>query len=103
MIRLYISGPMTGKKNKNFSSFIRATKTLRKAGYKVTSPHELESKDIQCTWVNCMRRDIKAQMECDGVATLAGWKKSNGAMVEVTLAKGLGWEVHSVEYWIRRK
>jgi Domain of unknown function (DUF4406) len=103
MKKLYLSGPMTGIPNKNFPEFIRATKALRKAGYIVTSPHELETKDIQCTWENCMRRDIKAEMTCEAIATLKGWKKSKGANVEVYIGEALKYPVHTVDYYLKRR
>jgi hypothetical protein len=101
--KLYLSGPMTGIPYKNFPAFIKASQTLRKAGYKVVSPHELETKDVQCTWENCMRRDIKAEMDCTAIATLPKWKNSRGASVEVYIGKALGYPVHTVEYYVKRR
>lgn len=100
---IYLSGPMTGIPYKNFPSFISATKALREAGYRVVSPHELETRDERRTWKDCMKRDIKAQMDCTAIATLSGWKNSKGANVEVSIGKSLGYPVHSVAYYLKRK
>jgi hypothetical protein len=40
-----------------------------------------------------MRRDIKALMDCDTVATLPGWQDSCGASLEVHIGKALGMTV----------
>ena len=40
-----------------------------------------------------MRRDIKALMECNTVATLPGWQDSRGASLEVHIGKELGMKV----------
>ena len=89
--------------NKNFPAFIKATEALRKAGYRVVSPHELETKDAKGTWEKCMRRDIKAEMDCHAIATLDGWTRSRGAKVEIFLGKALGYSVHPVDYYLRRQ
>lgn len=98
---LYISGPMTGIKDKNFPAFEDATMHLRNAGYQVVSPHELESELVRFTWEDCLRRDIQAEMACHSIATLPGWKKSKGAKLEVYIAQALGYEVHTINYWLK--
>lgn len=45
------------------------------------------------TWSECMRRDIKALMDCDTVATLPGWQDSRGASLEVHIGKELGMKI----------
>lgn len=97
---LYISGPMRGIDNKNFSSFERAKLDLAKAGYGVVNPWDLDLKDAKATWEECLRRDIKAMMQyCKGIATLPGCQKSKGAQLEINIAKALKWPVHTVDYW----
>jgi hypothetical protein len=97
--KLYLSGPMTGIVDKNYDSFRQAVLALRSLGYIVVNPWELDVTDVRDTWAECLRRDIRALMDCDGVATLPGWKKSKGACLEVHIAKSLGWPVHNVAYW----
>jgi hypothetical protein len=97
--RLYISGPMTGKPHKNYKAFFFAALALRDRGCAVVNPWELDVMDVKDTWEECLRRDIVALMTCTGVATLPGWKKSRGALLEVYIAKALKWPVHSLKYW----
>lgn len=99
MNKLYISGPMTGIPHKNFNAFCDAATELSLGKYEVVNPWDLDFTDVKNTWEECLRRDIRALMECDGVATLPGWKKSKGACLEVYIAKALKWPVHSVAYW----
>jgi hypothetical protein len=99
MHKLYLSGPMTGIKDKNKNAFQNGTMQLRAKGYKVINPWELDMAIPQPSWAECLRRDIVALMRCNGVATLPGWKKSRGANLEVYIAQSLGWPVHSVSYW----
>lgn len=96
---LYLSGPMTGIKNKNYNAFFAGALMLRSMNYTVINPWELGQDDCK-TWEEFLRRDVKAMMEfCNGIATLPGWKKSKGASLEVYIAKKLGWPVHSLSYW----
>ena len=102
-INLYISGPMTGIKNKNYEAFATATIELRTAGYDITNPWQLDKNEPEVTWEDCLRRDIKEMMlQCNGVATLPRWKKSKGAQLEVYIAKALKWPVHTVTYWRKK-
>ena len=95
---------MSGVPKKNFPAFKIAAKRLRKCGYKVVSPAELENlKPICVTWEECLRRDLKYVMnKCYAVATLPGWKKSRGATLETYVAKQLDMQVRSVDYWLNR-
>jgi hypothetical protein len=48
-----------------------------------------------------MRRDITLMMaRSNAVATLPGIGQSRGAMVEIRLAKGLGFHVMTVDEWL---
>lgn len=100
MTRIYVSGPMTGLPEYNFPSFQEAARQLRAAGYSVEDPSEKGIID-GWTWADYLRFDIKALMDCDGVAVLPGWPKSKGARLEVTVAEELGMQVMSVDSWIR--
>jgi uncharacterized protein DUF4406 len=101
MLKIYISGPMTGVINKNNDSFNRAAFLLRRKGYPVVNPSELDMDQPKSTWAECLRRDIRELMDCDAVATLPSWQKSKGAGLEVYIAKALGCEVHTVKYYLK--
>ena len=91
MKRIYLSGPMTNMLDLNFPLFHTTAASLREAGHTVINPAELNPDPG--TWSECMRRDIKALMGCDTVATLPGWQDSRGASLEVHIGKALGMRV----------
>lgn len=98
--RIYVAGPMTGIRRKNYSQFNWAAWLLRQVGYEIINPWELDWADTtRTTWEEFLQRDIAALMTCSGIATLANWKKSRGARLEVYIAKALKWPVHPVAYW----
>jgi len=98
--RLYVSGPMTGKPLLNFPAFHEAAAQLRAAGFEVVNPAELNP-EPNARWLDCMRADIKALVDCDGVALLPGWTESRGAKLEATIAEGLGMTMWAVPEWLR--
>ncbi len=100
---LYLSGPMTGYVNKNFPAFMKAALELRKKGYVVINPAELDIGEPRSTWEECLRRDIREEMKCSGVATLPGWRESRGASLEVYIGKALGWPIAPVWRWLKRR
>ena len=97
-MKIYVAGPMTGYKDFNFPQFATVAAALRKLGYEVINPAELNA-GIDGDWQACMRRDIAALITCDGVALLPGWVSSKGAMIETNLARGLGLHVASWTAW----
>ena len=92
MKKIYISGPMTGLPDLNFPAFHQAAKDLRAMGFDVVNPAEINA-DPSTGWQECMRADIKALCDCDTIAMLPGWQRSNGAHLEVHVAHRLGIEV----------
>ena len=96
MKQVYISGPMTGLPELNFPAFHTAAKALRAMGFKVTNPAELNP-DPKANWRACMRVDIKALCDCDGLVLLPGWEESDGAHLELHLAHRLGIKVDTLD------
>src|SRR3954462_814094 len=99
-MKLYLSGPMKGYPELNFPAFERARKLLRDAGYEVVCPAELGNHD-GWEWEDYLRRDLKVLLDCNAIATLSGWDKSEGASLEVYVAQKLKMTVRSVENWLR--
>lgn len=89
---------MTGIKDLNFPMFAAATAALRSCGHEVVNPAELNA-GIDGDWLACMRRDIAALVNCDGVAFLDGWTQSRGAGIEIYVARALGLKVASWKAW----
>lgn len=102
MKHVYISGPMTGLPHLNFPAFHTAAAALRAMGYKVTNPAELNP-DPKADWRACMRTDIRALCECDGLVLLLGWGKSEGAHIELNLAHRLGMQVETLDNLLNPK
>ena len=102
-MKIYVSGRMTGLPNNNVPAFNKAAKALRKKGYRVVNPAELD-KDEPCKdWTGCLRRDIRHLTYCTDIATLPGWKKSRGANLEIHIGKALSFAVHPVGYYLKRR
>lgn len=91
-MRIYVAGPMTGIPKLNFPAFHAAAAALRAEGHHVENPAEINA-DPEAQWLDCMRMDIARLVTCDAVYMLLGWEKSRGALVEHTLATGLGLHV----------
>jgi uncharacterized protein DUF4406 len=100
---LYLSGPMTGVKDLNRPAFNAAAKLLRKKGYKVVNPPELDKGEPQRSWSGCLRRDLRYMLECDKIALLPRWGKSKGANLEVHVGKQLGYDIHPLKYFLRKR
>jgi hypothetical protein len=99
-MRIYVAGPMTGIPKKNFPEFAKATKALRKLGYFVINPAELDVHEPKSTWEDCLRRDIKQLISCDAVALLPGHENSRGARLETHIAKALSMAVYPVYHFL---
>lgn len=91
-MRIYVSGPMTGKPALNFPAFNAAAAELRALGIDVVNPAELNP-DPGKSWRECMAVDIKALVDCDAILLLDGWQLSRGAALEHHIAVCLGMRV----------
>ena len=88
--KLYIAGPMTGKKDFNRPAFSAAAKFLTKRGYKSLNPAWLDRGKSGGEWADYIKRDIPYLLKCDGVVVLPGWDGSRGAKLEVRIAREVG-------------
>lgn len=101
--KVYVAGPMRGLPLFNFPAFEHATKVLRARGFEVTSPAEEDIKkdgldvcthgDVNTpphTFAHYMERDLAIVCRMDAVAVLPGWVKSQGACLEVYVARAIG-------------
>lgn len=95
---LYLCGPMSGLPDFNYPAFHLAAARLRALGYQVTNPAE-NGLPKDAPWTQHMRADIKALVECDGLALLPGHEHSKGARVEIELALNLGITVGVIQMW----
>ncbi len=99
-MRVYLSGPMTGHPESNFPAFHAAAAALRAKGLEVVNPAEINVKGAENaadSYMACLRADLRAMMDCEAIALLAGWEKSNGANLELHVAHRVGMDVLFVD------
>lgn len=101
-MRIYISGPITGQPDANWTAFYRAAKALASAGHEPVNPHCLDH-DHGGTWQDFMRVDIRALVTCHAVALLPGGHTSRGAKLEASIAAALGMECRPLSEWCENK
>jgi hypothetical protein len=107
---------MRGMPHHNYPAFRRAAASLRKAGYEVFSPHELnETYGIDQDKADAASRDPvhlrNAMMEdltwicdnADGVAYLNGASNSKGATAKMALGFAIDIPVMSVHLWRKER
>lgn len=101
MKRVYLSGPMKGYENSNFPAFHATAAALRARGLEVVNPAEINvtgaGPDQPEFYNQCLRADLKAMMDCQAIALMQGWERSNGANLELHVAHRVGMEVLFVE------
>lgn len=109
---IYIIGPMTGLPHFNFPAFDAARDALLRLGWqRVVSPADLDRSvgfDAMtlpdwfdwATWPEgldrreCVKRDLAAMLDCDAVLVMPGWTCSEGAPVEIEVARWAGLRRH---------
>lgn len=110
---IYIAGPMRGYPNWNYDTFHYFSKELKKIGWNVINPAEMD-KNLQKQYKNInphnfspdtndndqefLRKALKDDMaiicdECTAIYLLKGWENSKGAKTERCLAIALGLDV----------
>lgn len=89
MTALYLAGKISGGDiDAEFRKFMECAHELRLAGYTVINPVEINHD--RPDWNTCMRRDIKALMDCDSICMLPDWIESKGARLERSIALDVG-------------
>ena len=111
-MRLLLCGPMRNHLFYNAPAFADAARLLRAAGYEVVSPVEMDRAagfdhyrdTVTPAQVAAFQSLFLGAMDnCDGLALIAGWEKSQGVAVEVAKARRLGLPYLPVEAWIGLK
>jgi len=86
----YIAGPMTGLPEFNYPSFHKAENFLKKIFKKVINPARNFKGDQTLDRPTYLREGIRqVTFEADCIVLLKGWKKSDGALLEVNIAEQL--------------
>lgn len=94
--KIYISGRITGLDiDYAISKFKEAEEYVRKEmPYEPVNPFDVCEQNDDFTWLDYMRADIIAMMDCDAILMLDNWKESEGATLELEIAKGLKYKVY---------
>lgn len=88
--KIYIAGKVTGEPpHKTALKFALAKRQIEKLGHQAVNPIEVVG-DWECPWDLAMRKCIVALMDCDMIFMLEDYTSSQGARVELDLAKRLG-------------
>lgn len=97
---------MSGYPESNFPAFHAAASLLRSVGHEVVNPAELNPVGLDTPpddappavlkryWQACLRVDIRALCDCEGIVLMDGWLDSSGACLEQHVAHRLG--LHSM-------
>jgi len=115
--RIYIAGPMRGIKLFNFPAFDAARDRLAGECWECFSPADLDRQAgfdpgdlpddydwqdldaIDFDLREAARRDLAVLTTCDAIFMLDGFKASNGAMAELSVASWLGLRVYCERDW----
>lgn len=105
--KIYLAGPMRGLWRYNFPLFEKVAKRLRLYGFTVWSPaeHDLESgfdpdtpmEDLK-PLREYMKDDLANLLEQDAVVLLDGWRTSQGAYLEATVADTVGIPLYDQQF-----
>lgn len=103
--RIYLSGVMTGKPDWNREAFAKAARLMRGQGASVFNPAFTAPTDKEQVKPHTyyMLRDLheltRHHCDCayyDVLAQLPGWEESNGATIEMLVARACGIEVLTI-------
>lgn len=89
-MKVYVSGPITGKPNRNREAFITATESLIAAGHEAINPHTLYGGRTDLTHEQYMRTDIVELLTCDAAHFLKGWRSSKESSLELIITVECG-------------
>ncbi len=98
-MKVYISGPMTGKPGYNYDEFARCAGLVRDAGHEPLNPAtNFKGATTHPAGRSAfMREDFKMILEADAIAVMPGWQDSPGADVEVRMCRELGLPVLDID------
>jgi nucleoside 2-deoxyribosyltransferase len=88
-MKIYLSGKISGLADLNVPKFTHYERLLKALNHEVVNPHNLQHSE-NSKWLDFMRTDLKAMLDCDMIAVLDDWQDSRGAMIEVLTFLDLG-------------
>lgn len=96
--KLYIAGPMSNHPECNYPAFNRVAALLEHHGYEVVNPASFG--DQGSHYVDLVREDLRAMLDCHGIALLDNWHESAGARIEALVAGHLMMPVKPYKEWL---
>ena len=109
---IYVAGPMRGYPLWNYPAFDHCSDVLRKQGWEVVNPAELDRDAerlapvsmVSTSQINyaddefmrkALRRDMIAICDnCTAIYMMSNWERSKGARAELAIAKAIGLDVY---------
>ncbi len=97
-MKAMLSGPMTGYPDYNYSAFNRAALELRRMAFEVLNPAEFfKSKRLRQGYYMGFCVFTLIEKKPDVLVLLPDWEQSEGARIEVAVARELGIRVVPLE------
>ena len=101
MKRCYLSGKMRGLPQYGFPIFDKGRDILRKKGWYVVSPADLDraigfdpdDQGYDFDIAEALRRDTQALLFVDAIVLLPNWRDSSGAKYELSVAQNIGIDI----------
>lgn len=90
----YLAGPMTGRPDFNYPTFLKAAGVLRENGVDVICPAETAGGVTHLPLRTYMEIDVGYVKAAEAIVMLPGWESSKGAKLEIILATQLGMPVY---------
>ena len=88
-MKVYVVGPVTGMPGLNAEAFEEAQRSIEEAGDRCIIPHDFVPADA--THERAMRMSVGFIVRgAEAVAALPGWERSEGASLEVAVARACG-------------
>lgn len=87
--RIFIAGPMSHYPEFNFPAFNEVADRCRALGWHVENPAD-NGVTEGYRWEDYLRDSLTQLVTCQYIYMLPGWQDSNGAQLELYVAKALG-------------
>jgi hypothetical protein len=98
-MKLYLCGRVSN--NPHYKEEFAKAEGALSTYYEVLNPVNLGFSSAPEYWKDAMKAAIRLMMECDGVAIVDHqWVYSNGAKIEVGLARSIGMPMKFAKDWI---
>ena len=97
MAKVYLSGAI--ERDDNFmENFAKAEELLKGFGYEVVNPTRVSGAVEYFDYADFMITSLMLMKKCDCIYFMSNWKKSDGCMIEKTIAQKLGMKIMHENY-----